>query len=53
MDATTKRLAVRTPDASLEFIHRTLRGGDIYFVSNQQNRPEKADCVFRVRGRQP
>lgn len=41
------------PGAPLDFIHRTLPGGDIYFVSNQQNRPEKAECMFRVRGRQP
>jgi hypothetical protein len=41
------------PGATLEFIHRQLPDGDLYFVSNQQNRPEKADCVFRVRGRQP
>jgi hypothetical protein len=42
-----------TPGTSLDFIHRTLPGGDIYLVSNQKNRPEKADCVFRVRARQP
>lgn len=42
-----------TPGALVDFIHRSLPDGDIYFVSNQQNRPAKADCVFRVRDRQP
>jgi hypothetical protein len=42
-----------TPGSSLDFIHRALPAADVYFVSNQQNRPEKADCVFRVAGRQP
>jgi hypothetical protein len=37
----------------LEFIHRTYDAAEIYFVSNQQNRPEKAECVFRVAGKQP
>ena len=41
------------PDANLDFIHRTCEGGEIYFVSNQLNRPEKAECAFRVSGRRP
>ncbi len=41
------------PDANLDFIHRTHDGAQIYFVSNQQNRPEKAECTFRVSGKQP
>jgi hypothetical protein len=41
------------PDAQLDFIHRTSPAAEIYFVSNQLNRPEKAECLFRVAGRQP
>lgn len=40
-------------DTRLDFIHRTSDRGEIYFVSNQLNRPEKAECLFRVTGRQP
>jgi hypothetical protein len=40
-------------DANLDFIHRTAGAADIYFVSNQLNRPEKAACLFRVSGKQP
>jgi hypothetical protein len=40
-------------DANLDFIHRSGAGAEIYFVSNQMNRPERAECVFRVAGRQP
>jgi hypothetical protein len=40
-------------DANLDFIHRTGPGAEIYFVSNQLNRPESAACLFRVSGRQP
>lgn len=40
-------------DANLDYIHRTCEEAEIYFVSNQKNRPEKADCLFRVSGKQP
>jgi hypothetical protein len=40
-------------DANLDFIHRTCDGTEIYFVSNQQNRSETADCIFRVSDKQP
>ncbi len=40
-------------DADLDFIHRRRDDVDIYFVSNQRNRPESADCMFRVSGKQP
>jgi len=40
-------------DAHLDFIHRTCDTAEIYFVSNQKDRPEAAECVFRVPGKQP
>lgn len=40
-------------DAKLLFTHRTSPDADIYFVSNQQSREEKVNCVFRASGRQP
>ncbi len=40
-------------DANLDFIHRTCDAAEIYFVSNQQNRPETAECSFRVAGKHP
>jgi hypothetical protein len=39
--------------ADIDFIHRSAAGAEIYFVSNQRSRTERACCVFRVRGRQP
>lgn len=41
------------PDTHLDFIHRTCETAEIYFISNQRDRTEQADCVFRVTGRQP
>ena len=43
----------RSRDANVDFIHRTCDAAEIYFISNQMNRPEKAECVFRVCGKQP
>jgi hypothetical protein len=40
-------------DANLDFIHRTSKTAEIYFVSNQLNRPEAVECWFRVTGKQP
>ena len=37
----------------LDFIHRSAAGAEIYFVANRKDRPELADCTFRVCGRQP
>jgi len=42
-----------TGGAHLDFIHRRDGEVEIYFVSNQQNRFDAADCSFRVQGRQP
>jgi len=35
-----------------DYIHYTLGGRDIYFVSNQTTRRQKIHCTFRVRGKQ-
>ncbi len=39
--------------AQLAFIHRTDSDAEIYFVSNQRERFEVADCTFRVTGKMP
>ena len=39
--------------ARLDFIHRSTGDAEIYFVSNQLSCTEKAQCTFRVAGRQP
>ena len=36
-----------------EFIHYTIDGVDVYFVSNQTKVPQSVDCVFRVSGKKP
>ena len=39
--------------AQLDFIHRRDGETEIYFVSNQRNRFDAADCSFRLQGKQP
>jgi len=39
--------------AHVDYIHRSTGDAEIYFVSNQLSRAEKAQCTFRVAGRQP
>ncbi len=39
--------------ARLSYTHRTAGGSDIYFVSNQRNSAQEAECAFRVSGRTP
>lgn len=41
------------PDMNVEFVHRSLHDGDIYFVSNRSNRAEFFDATFRVMGKAP
>ncbi len=41
------------PGADLEFTHRKLAGGDIYFVDNRTDRFASVDATFRVAGRIP
>jgi hypothetical protein len=36
-----------------DFIHRSMGGADIYFVSNNNDEVARAACTFRVSGRQP
>ncbi len=40
-------------DVSLPFVHRRLAEGDIYFLSNRNNRLEQAEVRFRVQGKAP
>jgi hypothetical protein len=40
-------------DALLEFLHRKLPGGDVYFVDNRSDRDEVTDATFRVTGKAP
>lgn len=35
----------------LDYIHRTLDGIEVYFVSNQKQKPVTVDCTFRVTGK--
>lgn len=37
----------------LRYIHRTVEGSDIYFVSNPEAKAVDAVCAFRVAGRRP
>lgn len=41
------------PGAFLDWIHRNADGSDIYFIFNRKDRTEKAECRFRIAGRQP
>jgi hypothetical protein len=40
-------------DTSLRFVHRRLTDGDVYWVSNTNNRPEILDANFRIDGKAP
>jgi hypothetical protein len=40
-------------DTSLMFVHRKLAEGDVYWVSNTNNRPEILEAIFRVQGKAP
>ncbi|HWC19903.1 MAG TPA: glycosyl hydrolase [Terriglobales bacterium] len=39
--------------SNLEFAHRKLRNGDIYFVDNRSDNDAVVDATFRVHGKQP
>jgi len=44
----------RQPDApDVEFAHRKLRNGDIFFVDNRSDHEATIDAAFRVAGKQP
>ena len=40
-------------DTRIEFLHRKLPGGDVYFVDNRGDRDEVTDASFRVTGSAP
>jgi hypothetical protein len=40
-------------DSDVEFAHRRLKDGDIYFLDNRSNHDESIDATFRVAGMQP
>lgn len=40
-------------DTHLEFVHRRLADGDLYFVDNRSDRAEQVDATFRVTGKEP
>ncbi len=40
-------------DADLQFVHRKLADGDIYFIDNRSARDETVDATFRVTGKAP
>ncbi len=42
-----------TEDALLDFIHRRADETEIYFVANRRGSRLRAECTFRVSGRQP
>lgn len=42
-----------SPGSRLDFIHRVAGGTDIYFVSNQRQRTELVEIIFRVSGKIP
>jgi hypothetical protein len=43
----------RNATAGINYIHRTLGDGELYFVASTGDKPQNADCVFRTTGRQP
>ncbi len=40
-------------DTRLEFVHRKLADGDLYFIDNRSNRTEHVNATFRVAGKEP
>jgi hypothetical protein len=40
-------------DSDVEFAHRRLKDGDIYFLDNRSNHDDSIDATFRVAGMQP
>ena len=42
-----------TTNANLQFVHRKLADGDLYFVDNRGDQGQKVDASFRVTGKAP
>ena len=40
-------------DSNVEFAHRKLNNGDIYFVDNRSDQEATIDATFRVAGKEP
>jgi alpha-L-rhamnosidase/Glycosyl hydrolases family 2, sugar binding domain len=40
-------------DTNLQFVHRKLADGDLYFINNRNDRDETVDATFRVSGKAP
>ncbi len=45
--------AAKGSDSNVQFLHRRLTGGDLYFVNNRSDHAEAIDATFRVTGREP
>jgi hypothetical protein len=43
----------RGKDNYIDFIHRTVKNREIYFLTNRQGKEIKTDCLFRIGGRKP
>src|SRR6266581_3759895 len=43
----------KASDSDVQFLHRKLADGDIYFVNNRSDHEEVIDATFRVAGREP
>ncbi len=54
-DGVATDFEVRDRDAQLDFqyIHYRIGASDIYFVSNQMERPQTVSCAFRISGKRP
>ncbi|OHB75143.1 MAG: hypothetical protein A2Z25_21715 [Planctomycetes bacterium RBG_16_55_9] len=40
-------------ESTFDYIHYIIDEAEVYFVSNQKERDERVNCVFRVSGKQP
>ncbi|GMU81681.1 MAG: hypothetical protein AMXMBFR47_15520 [Planctomycetota bacterium] len=47
------RFTSTTGAPKVAWIHRAAGDLDMYFVSNQKNRPDRIECSFRIAGKQP
>jgi hypothetical protein len=47
------QVSSRSGDAPITYIHRSIDGADVYFLSNQRRKREELVCTFRVKGMHP
>ncbi len=45
--------SARSSDPAINYLHRRLPEGEVYFVANRKRRPETLVATFRVAGRRP